>query len=307
MKKQHILPFLLLALLLPFTGCEHPEDFTPPSFLHVEAIQLVPSQNPFTLEEGFYTSDIVAAAVYVRRKGSLKLDTLGHFHLPLTIPILYSGDVEFIDICPAVKQSGSATLLPVYPFYNRIRLSDTSLRSGDTLWFDTLKTSYNITREDLLLFEPFEPTEGSLKFDSVMQWRPHSPSEACSGLGYGYVPMNDSSYYISFGITDSFAVVNPQTFRIDPTRNVYLEMDVQSDVEVQIMMVGSYTEGSTASNVPVMRVYQCEDWTHLYVNLWRAWKELNFCSTFQLRFVAINENLTNGEVRMDNVRLITGE
>lgn len=310
MRKIHILPVLLLLVPL-LAGCERDKDFTPPSFLHVEAIKVVPAQqNPITTDAGFYTSDIVAAVVYVRRKESLHLDTLGHFRLPLTIPILYSGDVEYIDIYPAVKQSGSATLLPVYPFYNRIRLSDTTIRSGDTLWMDTITTTYNVAREDVPVKEMFEPEEGSLIFDSVMQWReirqPDYDGNACSGRGYGYIPVNDSTYYTTTVLNQDLAVVNPQTHRIDPTRNVYLEMDVRSDVEMEVIMNGAYIEGSTEQDVQVMRVYECGEWTHLYVNLWRAWKELNYCSTFKLKFMAVNESLKNGEIWIDNLRVVTG-
>ena len=47
----------LLLLLLPMmAGCERNNDFTPPSFLHVEAIKVVPpAQNAITMEDGFYT------------------------------------------------------------------------------------------------------------------------------------------------------------------------------------------------------------------------------------------------------------
>ena len=304
MKHRYIIPLLLL--LLPFcAGCERNTDFTAPSFLHIEAIKLVPpAQNAITLEDGFYTSDIVAAVVYVRRKESQSLDTLGHFRLPMTIPVLYSGDVDYIDIYPAVKQSGSATLLPAYPFYNRIRLSDTSLTSGDTLWLDTLTTTYNITRSDVLMYELFEPNEGSLLFDSVMQMR-HAPDEARSGRGYGFVTVNDSTYTTTFGIDRDFSVVNPQTHRVDATRNVYLELDARSDVDFELFMEGSYVNGSAPSRVEVMTVYKSDEWAHLYINLWRTWKELNFCSTFRLSFTALNEDLVNGEVRLDNVRLLT--
>ena len=257
------------------------------------------------MDDGFYTSDIVAAVVYVRRKSSQELDTIGHFRLPFTIPILYSGDVDYIDIFPAVKQSGSATLLPPYPFYNRIRLSDTSITSGDTLWFDTISTTYSITRSDVLMYELFEPTEGSLLFDSVMQWRPHAPAEARSGQGYGFVPVNDSTYTVDFGIARDLSVVNPQTHKIDPTRNVYLEIDARSDVDFEVYLEGSYSEGSAPARVKVMTIYKSDDWVHLYINLWRTWKALNFCSVFRLSFTAINEELVNGEVRLDNVRLLT--
>lgn len=305
MRIRHIVVLLAVAACCLTVSCEH-EDFTPPSFLHVEAIDLVPTaQNPISQEPGFYTSDIVAAVVYVRRKSTSQLDTIGHFQLPFTIPILYSGDVEYIDIFPAVKQSGSATRLPYYSFYRRIRISDTTLTSGDTLYFDTLTTTYSITRSEVPMFEAFEPTEGSLMFDSVMQWRPHAPAEACTGQGYGYVPVNDSTYTVTFGIDRDFSVVNPQTNRVDATRLVYLELDYRSDVDFQVFMEGAYTEGSSASRLGVMTVYKNDEWQHLYINLGRTWSYLNYCSTFRLSFTALNEDLINGEVRFDNVRLLT--
>lgn len=297
---------LLVAAFCLLASCEHNDDFTPPSFLHVEAIQLVPAaQDPITTEAGFYTSDIMAAVVYVRRKSTTHLDTIGHFQLPFTVPILYSGDVEYIDIFPAVKQSGSATRLPYYNFYKRIRISDTTLTSGDTLYFDTMTTTYSITRNEVLMFEPFEPTEGSLMFDSIMQWRPHAPAEACSGQGYGFVPVNDSTYTVVFSIDRDFSVVNPQTHQVDATRLVYLELDVRSDVDLGVYMEGAYLNGGTASRLGVMTVYKNDEWQHLYINLGRTWSYLNYCNTFRLSFTALNEDLINGEVRLDNVRLLT--
>ncbi|MBR4738520.1 MAG: hypothetical protein IK058_00790 [Bacteroidales bacterium] len=300
-----------IALLLPLlavllTGCDRNDDFTAPFFLHVEAINLVPqTQNAISTESGFYTSDIVAAAVYMRRKGSTHLDTIGHFKLPFTVPILYSGEIEFIDIHPAVKQSGSATRLPPYTPYNKIRISDTVAASGDTLWFDTLQTTYCITREEVLMFEPFEPTEGNLMFDSVMQWRPHAPTEACSGQGYGYVPVDTSTLTVTFGINCDFSVIDPQTHRLDKTRLAYLELDTRSDVEFGVYMEGAPITGSTTVRYGVMTVYKSDEWTHLYINLNPTWEYLNYCSSFRLYFTALNEDLINGEVRLDNVKLVT--
>jgi len=303
MKIRHI---ALLLMLLPLLSACDDNEFTEPAFLHVEAIKLVPpSQGAITNESGFYTSDIVAAIVVARRKGSTTLDTLGHFRLPFTTPVLINGEVDYIDIAPAVKQSGSSTVLPYYTFYNRIRFNDTTFNVGDTLWFDTLETTYNITSSDVLMYEMFEPTEGSLLFDSVMQWRPHAPDEACSGQGYGYVPVNDSTYTVVFGIDRDFSVVNPQTLQVDATRSLYLELDIRSDVDLSVYLEGAYMTGGTTNRVDVMTIYKCDDWTHLYINLWPTWHYLNHCTTFRLSFTAINDELKNGEVRLDNVRMIS--
>lgn len=304
MRKQYIA--VLLALLPLAVACDRSSDFTEPSFLHVEAIKLVPpSQGAITNESGFYTSDIVAALVYARRKGSNTLDTIGHFRLPFTTPVLINGDVDYIDIAPAVKQSGSSTALINYTFYHSIRITDTTFRVGDTLRFDTLETTHTITRDDVLMYEMFEPTEGSLLFDSVMQWRRQAPEEACSGRGYGFVPVNDSTYTVDFSIDRDFSVIDPLTHKLDPTRSVYMELDIRSDVDLKVFLVGAYLNGGSPNRVDVMNIYKCDEWTHLYINLWPTWKHLNFCNTFRVSFTAVNENLVNGEVRLDNVRILT--
>lgn len=299
MKLRHMA--LLGALVVLTTGCEHPDEFVAPSFLHVESIGLVPpEQNAITLEPGFYTSDIVAAYVAAHYPGASAVDTLGLFELPFTIPVLHSGEVDYIDIYPAVQQSGSSNALPFYTFYNRIHISDTTLTSGDTLDLGALTTTYNITRSDVLMYEMFEPTEGSLLFDSVMQWRPQSPDEACTGLGYGYVTVPDSVYALDFSIDRDFQVV-------DATKLIYLELDSRCDpnLEYRVYMESSRIRGANTERADVMAIRGSEDWVHLYVNLGRTWAYFNYNPDFRISFTAIKTGQTGGEVRMDNVRLLT--
>ena len=200
-------------------------------------------------------------------------------------------------ISPAVKQGGSASILPTYPFYNRIRLNDTAVTSGDTLWLDTLTTTYTITRNDVLMYELFEPTEGSLLFDSVMQWRPVAPEEACTGMGYGYVPVPDSVYALTFGIDRDFVVTDPSTL-------LYLEFDVRSDLPFRVYMLTSELRGANPTLYSVMEVRASEEWVHIYANLGRTWAYVNHNPDFRIQFVAQNEEGVGGEVRLDNVRLM---
>lgn len=296
MKSRYILP--LVALLL-MASCERNNDFVEPSFLHVDAITLVPpSQNAITLEAGFYTSDIVAAYVVAHRPEAHSVDTLGLFQLPFTIPVLYSGELDYLEIYPAIEQSGSSGFLPFYTFYNRIRLDNVTLTSGDTLSFGTLTTTYNIRTSDVLMYEMFEPTEGSLLFDSVMQWRPIAPDEACSGVGYGYVPVPDSVLTLSFSIDRDFEVR-------DASKLIYLELDTRSDVEYWVYMQSSVTQGAAPTLYPVMAIRPSTDWRHIYVNLGRTWTIFNHNPDFRILFTAVNNDNTGGEVRLDNVRLLT--
>ena len=83
MKRQTLVLMALTAILS--WGCTREGDAVVPSFLHIDALQVVPpSQNAVTMDEGFYTADIVAAVVYAHRKDCPTLDTLGHFRLPMT-------------------------------------------------------------------------------------------------------------------------------------------------------------------------------------------------------------------------------
>ena len=61
MKK--LLTVMALCCLL-FAACKNDDDFVAPAFLHIDAIDLIPPEsNAITLEDGFYTSDIVACYV----------------------------------------------------------------------------------------------------------------------------------------------------------------------------------------------------------------------------------------------------
>lgn len=294
-RRLHIIA-LLGALLM--AGCDD-ADFVAPSFLHLEAIKLVPpTSGAITTEAGFYTSDIVAAYVVAYYTDPGRLDTLGLFRMPFTIPVLHDGPVDYIEFYPAVEQSGMTRTLPFYTLYNRIRISDTMLHSGDTLVFDTLTTTYNLTRNDVLMYEMFEPTEGSLIFDSVMQWRPQSPDEACSGRGYGYVPVADSEYTVQFDIDHDF-IVN------DPSKLLYMELDTRSDVEFRVYMQSSYRVGGAPVRESVMAIRPTSEWQHIYVNLGRTWSTFNHNPQFRISFSTMNPDGKEGEVRIDNVRLLT--
>lgn len=295
MKMRYFFPLLALLALV---SCGRDEDFVAPSFLHIDAIDLVHSDNINVQWDGFYTSNIVAAYVVAHRPDARSVDTIGLFQLPFTVPILYSGPLDYLELYPAVQQSGSSGALPFYTFYNRIRLDSLSLQSGDTLDLGTLSTTYNITTSDVLMYEMFEPTEGSLLFDSVMQWRQIAPDEACSGLGYGFVPVPDSVYTVTFGIDRDFRVT-------DATKLVYMELDSRSDMEYQLYMESSVIQGSNTTRYPVMTIRPSAEWRHLYINLGRTWSYFEHNPDFRLSFTAINDSLKAGEIRLDNVRLLT--
>ena len=287
-----------LGLLLAFSACTDDEDFVPPSFLHVEAIKVVPTTtNPISLEPGFYTSDIVACYVVAHYPNTSKLDSIGLFQLPFTVPVLHSGEVDYLEFYPAVKQSGISGTLPYYTFYKPIRIDNQTLAVGDTLRFDTLSTTYAISLSDMQTFEPFEPTELSTLFDSIT-WHKYATDEACTGQGYASVHVPDSVSNVPFSLKTDFYVA-------DPTRAVYLELDTRSDIRFEVYMQSAYTSGGATDKQRVMVVNPTDHWQHMYINLGRTWAWFNHNPSFKLSFAALNPYSEEGDVRIDNVKVVT--
>lgn len=285
----------LVALLT--AGCGEKDDFVVPSFVHIDAIHLVaPTENAMSTEDGFYVSDIVAARLVAHYPDTKTLDTLGLFQLPLTAPVLFNGTVDYLEVFPAIEQSGSSKALIPY-FYNSIRHNGATLLSEDTLQLGTLSTTYDPYVE-LLMFEPFEPTEGSLLFDSVMTWEPHAAADARSGEGYGRVHVTPDQSSRDFAIERDFTVA-------DQNAAIYLELDSRSDMEFEVFMHSRYTEGGAIEKQSVMRVRASQQWEHLYINLGRTWSYFNKYPDFTLSFQALNVDGIDGDLRLDNVKLIT--
>lgn len=303
--------FFLAPLLLFFSACTDDDDFVAPAFLHIDAIDLIPpTSNAITLEDGFYTSDIVACYVTVHYPGASKVENLGLFQLPFSIPVLNDGPIDYIEVYPAVRQSGSSSKLPFYSFYKPIKIQKLSFdlhgthytdtlftRSGDTLHLDTLYTTYNISLSDVSMYDLFEPTFSSTHFDSVT-WVKHAPSEACSGQGYALIHVPDSLSRVPFGIKDNFYIT-------DARRAVYLELDSRSDIPFEIYMEAAYISGGNTDVQRVMVINPSSEWRHIYVNLGRTWEYFNYNYPFRLSFAALNVYGETGDIRIDNVRLLS--
>lgn len=311
MKIHRLTAIIFFCTLFLLASCTRDDDFVAPAFLHVEAIKLVPPEtNPIYLDDGFYTSEITACYVTAHYPGTRHLDTLGLFQLPFTVPILNDGEIDYLEFFPAVKQSGIAGALPFYTFYAPLRIhkhtftlggvtyTDTLFtHSGDTLRFDTLATTYALTSSDVLMYENFEPDRNSILFDSVT-WHKYVPTEACSGLGYASVHVPDSVANVPFYIRQEFELNNP-------SKLLYLELDSRSDIRFEIYMESAYDNGGNTDIQRVMVINPSDHWQHLYINLGRTWAWFNHHSTFKLSFAALNVEGVEGDIRIDNVRLLS--
>lgn len=282
------------------TACSS-DDIGVPSFIHLDAIQVTaPTTGAVTQDSGFYTSNIVAAYVVAHYPGDTKVDTIGLFRLPFTVPVLHEGAVDYIEFYPAVPMSGKMNALPYYTYYKHLRFSDSTLRAHDTINFGTLKTTYDALTDYPLLYEPFEPNEANIMMDSVVEWVKHDRDGARCGEGYGKVHVDAEASHVDFSInTGNFFTVS------DPSKLVYLEMDVKGDLDLQVDMTSRYTSGGNLDRLQVMVVYSTDEWQHLYINLGRTWSSFNHHPQFKIGFSALNYDGTGGDVYIDNIKLLT--
>lgn len=286
--------------LLTATACST-DDGGAPAFIHVDAIQVKARETgAVTQDSGYYTSKIVAAYVVAHYPDAMSVDTIGLFRLPFTVPVLHNGPADYIEFYPAVPMSGKMTALPYYTYYNHLHFGDSTLRAGDTIDFGTLSTTYDALVDYPLLFEPFEPNEANIMMDSVVEWVKHDRDGARCGEGYGKVHVDPEATHIDFSIDKGdFFVVN------DPSKLVYLEMDVRGDLDLEVSMTSRYQNGGNLDRLQVMVVYDTAEWQHLYINLGRTWSYFNHHPQFKINFSALNYDGTGGDVYIDNIKLLT--
>jgi len=303
MKLRRLTLALLTAACCLLTSCEE-EDFVPPSFLSIDAIQLKPTPGVgYTAQDGFCSAEIVSCYVEALYKDGREVKTLGLFELPFTVPVLHSGEVEYLVVSPAIKISGISGMQSYYPFYTRDTIRNLTLTSGDTLRLDTLSVHHRVGIENgIKLFEPFEyspetPTAASLSLDSIT-WHPNDRQNACSGSGYVSVHVPDSVTMVPFSINRDFYVPDPITI-------VYLELDSRSDLPFEVYMHSRYTSGGAVEKQRVMVVNPSNHWKHMYINLGRIRDWFNNYPDFRISFAALNVEGKEGDIRLDNVKLLT--
>lgn len=295
--------WIIAAVVCVLVGGCRDEDAVAPAFIHIEAMELVPTplQN-YTSKAGFCSAEIVSCYVEVFRRGGTSIEMLGLFELPFTAPVLYNGEVEYLVVSPAIKISGIAGTQSYYPFYTRDTIRNLTLTAGDTLRLDTLRVRHRVGLESIQLFEPFEyspetPNTASLAMDSIV-WHPNDPENACSGNGYVSVPVADTVSYVPFSINRDFYVNGA-------TSIVYLELDSRSDVPFEVYMHSRYTAGGAIDQQRVMVVNPSDHWQHIYINLGRTWSWFNYHPDFRISFAALNVAGKGGEIRIDNVKFLS--
>ena len=308
---RHPLRLLLAAFLILLTAnsCKKfSGDITVPAFLHLDGIVITPQAvNAPSSEAGFYTSEVDAVQLICYFEGDTAETTIGTFQLPCTVPLLRHGTMKYLTVVPSVKQNGISATRIEYPYFKHIRLENVTVAADSITHLGTqdattgqwrLTTHYYEKPSLAVLVEDyFEPTSFSTNFDTTVVWVKDDAANACTGQGYGRVHVTPEDKIVTFYI--------PQNFTVSETKYLYLEMDYRTNVDMQICLTGYQSAGSSASTMSVMMLYANTHWQKIYINLGKAWSQFNYNNPIALSFQAVNTGAIEGDVRIDNVKLIT--
>jgi hypothetical protein len=248
-------PLLLFVLALSFYSCDK-EDEQVPAYLHITKFSFTSKVADF----GLGTSDIIGAKVFVNGQ------EIGNFELPVTIPVLSSGNA-IVEIFPNVKENASGSNQKYYkPYMSYIDTLFLEPKIIDTI---APKSTYR-SNTNLVWMEDFEDQAISMvksgynnTNDSIVAIPTNTfgVDQPFSGSDYtGYVNIvSDSLVIFERSTVNSFLLPNLGT-------DVYVEMDIKTNVPVQ---VGIYADNNiTVIQSPVLVVTATNgNWKKIYVNL----------------------------------------
>lgn len=273
-----------LSLQWGCDGWDSPEPI--PAMLYIDTVMLSTSSN-----QGTARHDV--REVWV----SVGTQLLGAFPLPARVPVLEMGEQEVTIFC-GIVQNGVTITRDIYPFFDAYRAT-VNLQPGET---DTLPMTIQYSDDTEFVFiEDFETS--NLLSDDIDGNFGTSVTTSSIGAYEG-----NRSGVIELAGADNLIEVGSNLYYTlpDDVRNVYLEMDYQNDVQLEVGIAGKspfYFE-----RFYKVGVFPSEGaWRKVYVDLTTEVRTMqsNSAREFQIvmRALHIDPN-TTAVIRLDNIKLI---
>ncbi len=285
---KHIIYIISLIISLSiFYSCEIINPAEPiPSYIRIEKINLLVTDTSSS-GQGTRSHKLTDAWVYIDD------NPVGAFELPVTFPVLYSGNHR-ITVRAGIKMNGISSTRTQYPFLTSFT-QDADLQSGGTITLDPTVSYFSNT-----IFDWIEDFEGSgFKFlksphgtDTVIKTTTVS-SEVFEGLKSGATGLDGSH-----GL---FEAVSSTALNIPKNTPVFLEMNYRCNQE---FAVGVYASNS---NSPLVSLYinATDDWNKIYVNLSDAVNTTGFNPPFTFFIgMAKDANVAAPVLYIDNLKIL---
>ena len=276
----------LLCFGIVFNSCN--EDEPIPSYIKIEAIDLVTDQNT----EGWDTEGIKDAWVYIDN------NLVGAFELPAHIPVLEEG-THNISIGGGIFLNGISSTRVEYPMYRFYESTITLIPEQTT----TPSPSPVVSYFPGINFPWIEDFEGAGFTMSVTVFSDTTFSQISlpdTNVAYG----NKTGYFAIDTNHTFFEIKSDDKFSL-PTDNtpVFVELDYKSTIP---FTVGIFANQLTQiDQVPVVVVNPKSGWNKIYVELAFTLNDFPSSSDFEIFIGTFLPNgSTFGEVYIDNIKLV---
>ena len=303
-RKIKILSYILISAILS-TSCDGYEgDQTVPSYLKIDAIDLVDDpEDSWSQESGFFSSNIDAVNIVFYCDGDTAETVLGTFQLPCKVPMLREGNISYMRIQPVVKQNGIASTRIFYSFYQPIRLENIHMTADSVTDLGTLQTMF-ISKNNMRVLwqEFFEPGPSEVSLDTVVQRLVYQSDTVCNGYGCGVVRVTPETKSLDFWSDTLYYVGDASTV-------LYLEIDYWSDFDFRIGLKNpAYSEGPDVTYYAetIYSTTPGRKWNKIYVNLGKLWSSryYNHYPYIRLYFTILNSDKKSGNLFIDNIKLL---
>jgi hypothetical protein len=242
---------LALTALFLISACDiiNPEEKIA-SYVYVDLFTLEDNSN---VAEGSLDQNITNGQVFVGN------EFMGIFTLPALVPVLQEGAVE-VQVDPVVKENGRTFTLNLYPFYQRFS-GGVELEPGA---IDTIqpKTSY-LDEFQVGFIEDFEL--GGTIFEVDRDGNENTFMDVTTEVVYegnrsGMILLDADNILVDVGTAED------NLFPLGAANEIWMEMNVRSEVDVLIGLVGYDGGGGTASQFE-WGVLASDEWSKVYFNL----------------------------------------
>ena len=285
MKKWTIFSILACALL----ACV--KNNPDPTFVTISEWTLLKNPELTGDGEGALSHNFSDAWVYIDN------DLIGVFELPITIPVLKTGDLE-IKVFPTIKNNGISATKKIYPYVDFYRVTET-FEEGGKIQVDP-ETQYVTTTtfwiED---FESADPLieEESTSLTSII--KSNNAEHLKYGNFYGEVSLNS--------VDSSWKATLINDFVIPRTSQTYLEIDYKSTnslltgvIELSSQLVKTHVNVQINPQEP-----EDAEWKKIYIDLTEIIKNTAQAEYYKMSFIAYFDGGADPtKLIVDNIKII---
>lgn len=281
-------PFAFIILLIGFSllpSCEiiNPDEEIP-AYIHIPAYILTT-----TFDQGSASHNITDAWVY------LNDDIQGVYELPVTFPVLGSGDQK-LTIRPGIKINGIASTRIAYPFYTESVLNVTLEPTViDTL---QLSTSYK-TSSKFAWIEDFESpglSIESLSFSDTSLMKTSEEDKVFEGISSGRIVLDETRKSYHGVSVDAFKLPGGLT----PS---YLELDFKTNHPFVVGLIANGSGSTTVLEILVLNT--TEEWKKVYVNTGATVSRQTGVIDYTVYIRAnLESDYAEAEILIDNLKLV---